>query len=289
MNLAFLILAHKNPEQLQMLVDYLHKNGSSVFVHIDKKSAGDFALFMEANKEKKNVFIYSRYKVYWGGYSQIRATFFLLEQAIKNYPFDFVSLLSGQDAPVQPLSAFEDFLKGHRNSAFLHWHKVPAADIWIDNGGLDRIQYFWITAFPKSLGFLFNRLLVVIHAIQKRMKILKKFDLPLFGGANWFVLNKEMAVYADRYVKEHPGFMRKFRNTRCADEIIMQTILLNSPYRDDIINDAMRFIDWESGPEYPRIFRSEDTSRLSKTKYFFARKFDIDVDVKVLENLYSSL
>src|SRR6476661_1477998 len=99
MNLAFLILAHKNPEQLQMLVDYFYKNKCAVFIHIDNKSADLFSDFIQRNSKKENVFVYTKYKVYWGGYSQIKATFFLLDQALKNSPFDFVSLLSGQDAP----------------------------------------------------------------------------------------------------------------------------------------------------------------------------------------------
>jgi hypothetical protein len=289
MNLAFLILAHKHPEQLQMLVDYLHKNNSSVFIHIDKKSTKLFERFIAENSGRANVNIYTNFTVSWGGYTQIRATFFLLEEALKKSPFDFVSLISGQDAPIKPLSKFSEFLKAHRNSSFVHWYKVPAYGTWADNGGLDRVQFYWFTGFPKSLGFFFNKLMVIVHRLQRRLKFYKKWNMPLFGGTNWFTLNKEMAVYALRYVKDHKGFFRKFRNTRCADEIILQTIMLNSPYREDIVNDMLRLIDWETGPEFPRTFREEDTRRLLESDKFFARKFDINVDRNVLENLYKSL
>jgi hypothetical protein len=289
MNLAFLILAHKNPEQLQLLVEFLHRNNAAVFIHIDRKNKDLFSGFVNANRDKKNVFIYTKYKVYWGGYSQIKATLFLLNEALSRSPFDFVSLLSGQDAPTAALSQFSEFLKPYRNSSFVHWHKVPAHGTWDGNGGLDRVNYFWVTAFPKSLGFFYNRLMVVVHAVQRRLKLFRKFGLPLFGGANWFTLNKEMAVYVSRYVKDHKGFFRKFRFTRCADEMIIQTILLNSPYREDIVNDTLRLIDWETGPEYPRIFRSGDTERLLASGKFFARKFDTAVDREVLEKLYRSL
>ncbi len=289
MNLAFLILAHKNPEQLQMLVDYLHRNKCAVFVHIDKKSEGLFANFVRNNRNRENVHIYLKYKVYWGGYSQIKTTFFLLNESLKKFPFDFVSLLSGQDAPVATIAAFAEKLKQHRNSSFVQWHKVPAHGTWDGNGGLDRINYIWFTAFPRSLAFFYNRVVNLTQALQKKFGVYKKMDLPLFGGANWFTLNKEMAVYASRYVRDHRRFFRKFRFTRCADEMIMQTILLNSPYRNDIVNDTLRFIDWNTGPEHPRILRAEDTERLMSSGHYFARKFDSSVDNEVLHNLYKSL
>jgi len=127
------------------------------------------------------------------------------------------------------------------------------------------------------------------QTFQRRLGLYRKMDLPLFGGANWFTLNKEMAVYVSRYVKDHKAFFKRFRFTRCADEMIIQTILLNSPYRNDIVNNPLRFIDWESGPQYPRIFTTEDADRLLKSDNFFARKFDSTVDKQVLETIYKSV
>jgi hypothetical protein len=286
---SFIILAHKNPEQLQKLCDYLLSCKCDVIVHVDKKVREDFKDFSHRNQGRAGLRIFSRFSVYWGSFNQIRATFFLLEEALKNTETDFVSLISGQDLPLQPILNFNSFLEKNKDRSFLSFQKIPEQSDWDGNGGLDRMELFWILAFPKKLGFIFNRLNVLIHLFQNKLGLRKKVKLQLYGGANWFTLNRAMATYAANYVKTNPGFLKLFRRSRCADEIILQTILLNSEFKNQISNDCLRFIDWSTGPEYPHIFRSSDQKRLETSQNFFARKFDEQVDAQIIDELYKRL
>lgn len=290
MKCAFLILAHKHPKQLQRLTDYLLANDCSVFVHIDSKAGKVFDQYTQNNSSRMNLYLYSEYAVYWGSFNQIRATFLLLERALKNSDFDFVSLISGQDVPIKSISKFQEYLSNNKDKSFIQYHPVPAYNNLADNGGLDRVRCFWITGgYPKVLTPFFNKGLVALHALQRWLKLYKKFDQPLYGGANWFTLNRLMAEYVIDFKNKNAGFFKKFRNTRCADEIIFQTILLNSLHKNNVKNEILRFIDWQNGPEYPRIFRSEDFERLLNHPAFFARKFDRDVDAKIIDQLYNRL
>lgn len=42
----------------------------------------------------------------------------------------------------------------------------------------------------------------------------------------------------------------------CADEIFLQTIAMMSPYKNNIVNDSLRYVDWNRGNPYT--FRNED-------------------------------
>ncbi|WP_308632392.1 beta-1,6-N-acetylglucosaminyltransferase, partial [Marinilactibacillus psychrotolerans] len=69
--LAYLILAHNDPTNLKRMIDALNEH-ADFFVHIDKKN--DEILFTELFQEYDNViFISDRYKIYWGGFSIIKA------------------------------------------------------------------------------------------------------------------------------------------------------------------------------------------------------------------------
>jgi hypothetical protein len=289
MKLAFLILAHKNPTQVQRLVDYLLENDCAVFIHIDKKNFLEFQEFIEFNSERRQLHMYSKYKVYWGSFNQIKATFYLLEEALKLSQWDFVTLLSGQDVPIKGLYEFKEFLSSHRENSFFSYHPVPEPQKFEGNGGLDRVELFWFTDFNKRTGFFFNKLNVILHFIQKKTGILRKPARQLYGGSNWFTLNREMAQFAINYIKNNERYFKSFKNTRCADEIILQTILLNSQYKEAIINDCLRYIDWKTGPEFPKVFKVSDISELTTNNAYFARKFDEEVDKEVISILYNKI
>ena len=107
----------------------------------------------------------------------------------------------------------------------------------------------------------------------------------------WLNLNQAACSYILDYVERNPSFLTRFRYTRISDEIFFQTILLGTGFqeKETILCDDMRYIDWESGPEYPRLLRSEDFKKCIQSGKFFGRKFDSSVDKEVIENILSYL
>jgi hypothetical protein len=69
------------------------------------------------------------------------------------------------------------------------------------------------------------------------------------------------------------------------DESFFQTVIMNSPYRNSVINNDRRHIEWRRGPEHPRIWRHEDLNELLSSNAFFARKFNADVDDRIIRAL----
>jgi hypothetical protein len=70
------------------------------------------------------------------------------------------------------------------------------------------------------------------------------------------------------------------------DEIFYQTILLNSPLQQTVVNDEVHYIAWPelSGP-HPDILGVPDFDRFMATDKLFARKFDATVDSTVLDRI----
>ena len=67
------------------------------------------------------------------------------------------------------------------------------------------------------------------------------------------------------------------------DELFVQTIAMNSPYRQNIANDSLRYIDWEHG--FPYSFTAEDYSLLMNSDKLFARKFDEKKDFQIVARI----
>ena len=91
--------------------------------------------------------------------------------------------------------------------------------------------------------------------------------------------------------------MRMCRYSNCADEVFLQTIVWNSAWRENLflsgvhlerpMERSMRLIDWEKGGPYT--WTIGDYEELSASEMMFARKFDIDVDERIIFKLATEL
>ncbi len=233
MKIAFLVLAHRYPNQLIKLMDtLLLYNESEVYVHIDKKSEELYKVISNKFQNKPNVFlIHNRYSVYWGSYNQILATVSLIKQANLNSSSEYFCLLSGQDMPIKPIKNYAEFLKREQKE-FVSWFKLPNNQ-WT-GGGLIRLQHFSFD-IPNH-PYLSNKINVLISKLQNIFKLYRPLKYEYYGGSNWFNLSKGAVNYICEFLNNHPKYLQHFKHTRCADEIFIQTILLNSTFNLNVVS-----------------------------------------------------
>jgi hypothetical protein len=158
--IAYLIVAHKNVQQLELLVESLSYDHNSVLIHIDKKSGLMKGPHLDCLKRMRNVTIISDYNIHWGSFNIVKATLRLLNIAYSEGRHDYYILLSGQDLPIKSNEFIENFLLSRFGVNFIECWKLPAKDIWRGNGGLDRLSLFWFR------GLLGNKFTKVMNAIQ---------------------------------------------------------------------------------------------------------------------------
>lgn len=83
-------------------------------------------------------------------------------------------------------------------------------------------------------------------------------------------------IYLIKFVNNNPYYYRFFKNSFIPDEIFFNTIIMNSPFKFNVENNLLRYVDWERGPEFPRSLRIEDYDRIVDSNMMMARKFDKD-------------
>jgi len=275
MTFAYLILAHKNPIQLQRLVKNLLSEEAFIFIHIDLKT--DEKPFVELLQHFKNViFCERRISVNWGGFSMVEATVSLIETMIIYIEKpDYVHLLSGQDFPLKNPEQIENFFKRNFGHNFIEYETLPKSD-WHLNG-MYRIEYDW---FIDSLGYQQASDLI---KYQKPKKFIS--GLIPYGGSQWWSLTGECVAWLYMQCRNSNEIFEFYKYTLCPDEMIFQTLLLYSPFKETLINTNLRKIDWLIKGEHPHIWLYNDIEILKKTPKFFARKFDENIDEQVLNKL----
>jgi hypothetical protein len=272
MTLAYLILAHANAPQLYRLVQKLTDSNTDIYIHIDEKANLQDFLFIA---QLPNVyFVTKREKVYWGAYSIVQATVNGFEQMLASgKPYDYITLLSGQDYPLKSNTAIIDFFKANTNKAFMEFYTVN--DVWQE--AIPRLNKYYLTNYPfagsTKLEILLNKLL------PKRQP---PKDLVFVGRSQWFSITLKQAKYIVTELKTNHKLRRYFSFTWGSDEFVFQTLLYNSPFRAQMVNDNLRYIDWSAGGASPKTFTIDDADILLQTDKLFARKFNEATDGEIL-------
>jgi hypothetical protein len=110
MKIAYIILAHKYPDQLIRLIERLDSDNTSFFIHVDKKTAeADYRKMLDL-RTRKNVHFIKRYNITWGSFGLISATLKGIQAVLASTsPCDYAFLLTGQDYPINLPGIFPIF------------------------------------------------------------------------------------------------------------------------------------------------------------------------------------
>ncbi|QJX47021.1 glycosyl transferase [Hymenobacter taeanensis] len=263
MRIAHLITAHANPSQLQRLIESLQHPDADFYLCIDGKVS--LEQFLPLTRLPRVTLISQRIPIHWGTYSIVQSTLLgVREILLTRQPYDYINLLSGSDYPLKPTASIHEYLAAHPRTAFInhraiytHW---PAAVYRIDHYDLGH----YAIPYRETFQALINR------ALPKRTLPNK---LEPYGGSAWFTIPPFCAQYVLEYLDKHPSVHRFFKFTWGADEVLFQTILANSPFRESMNTSDLRYIDWsEDGPS-PKVLTLDDALALQTTEAFWARKF----------------
>jgi len=276
---AYLIICHNNFEQLCLLLELLDDVRNDIYIHIDKKvKEPPFDMLRGAVRASGLEFV-ERVDVSWGGYSQIRAEMMLLEAAApKGYAY--CHLISGVDMPLKTqdeIHAFFDAL-GQRECVNLSPTQYA----------VDRVMYYYpLQDFvSRKKGFVFK----LLRGLQKLLVAAQRLlgfnrvrgqEQYFVKGSNWVDISGEFASW----ILDRKEWVEKtFKNSFCADELFVEAMLMQSPFKDRLYSDELRHIDWERG--WPYTFTKEDYALLCGSDMLFARKLDSNVDAEIVRLIY---
>jgi hypothetical protein len=224
-------------------------------------------------------------------------------------PYDWVVLLSGQDYPIRPLSAFRETLTRSPVDGYFYFFDPldPRAAAcgrmaWPANEAQDRYFYRYgslmddisvagriALKLPKMALALTQRYRINTSfglAVGRRAKAMPFCDrLRLYAGSYWHIIRRECAETLVRFADENPDVVDYFRHVVLPDEAFIQTVLVNTKtFR--LSPDDLRYYDFShSRHGNSKTLGPTDLAAAFASQCFFARKFDTAAHPEILDDL----
>ena len=314
MGLVYLILFHKEPDQLFRLIDTLNEGPVCFVVHVCK-NFDDFDSLEERARTYDNLVFCERERGTWGSYQTVKATFNGIEKAlIFSHEFSHIVLLSAQDYPLRSNREIQDFLQLNQGRTFMealecqpplnedgeYYH--PIKHQWTSRDESGRYKFFNLKIHKNfyvrlhdepdprgGLGAMFKYLL------RRSLATLvgaREFypELKPFFGPQWCIFSHEHCLYLHEHFPVHSSYHRYMQNVFCPDEMFFHTALMNSEHKEAIRNVCLHYTRWTEY-NHPDIFKRDCLEELQTAAVdkLFARKFDLDVDPVILDQIDAKL
>lgn len=302
MKIAYLIAAHSDPRQLRRLIDALDMGEDTwFFVHVDKKvRLQPFKHALNDLPIERVVLIKERIYTQWGGYSQCRYQQALMKNCLESgIIFDRIFFLSGLDYPIRSNEEILAYLEENAGRELIMGIdfttcKEPAwaqekvtryhffRDIHVSNVKVRKV--FTETAF-RLTGLLPWRKPNYIEREGEK--------LHLYKGSSWWCLSLDCLRYVYREMTQNPIYEHYFRYSLTPDEIMIQTIVFNSPFAAKAMLyegpypglPALTPLHYIEYVHYIETFTEKDFEKLVRSGKLFARKICSGTSDKLVEQL----
>lgn len=292
MNIAYLIAAHTDPIQLERLVNSLDNGKNDFYIHVDKKS--DQAEFVKLLGEREHVyFVKKRVKDYWGGLSHMMTLVALLDEAII-YPHDRLVYISGLDYPVWSNERMEQFYEQNPKRQLLCGYNLTHCK---DTIAPKKINHFAWWDVPIKNEKLFNKVRRKLNDFLEYIPHATSFKVDgkeweVFWGSDWWSMSYECAKYVIDTYHAHKEIYKFFKFTFCPSELWVQTIVANSPYRNEMnftdqfdfnIVTELELINYSDKGMY--IWQEKDFDTIVEADKMFIRKTTTAVSQGLYEKI----
>ncbi len=280
---AYLIIAHNNPWQLSILIELLDDKRNDIYVLIDVKSnLSENQLMYKPKYANLSVLKDPNRKIYWGGVSLIMAELYLLEIAQSQNHYRYYHLLSGMDLPLKTQDFIHSFF-GQTSKEFVGFddHHLKSAQWKTER------YHFFVEGFDYRNKKIYKYLRNGLVLIQKILFIKRKLEFAkYYHGSAFFSISH---TFAKHLIDKKSIIEKSYKYTICCEEVFIQTELMNSELERNTSlsiskgRENMRLIDWSRRKgNSPHTWRIDDFNEMVNSPYFFARKFDENVDKEII-------
>jgi len=308
MNINYIILAHKNPQQLKTLVEKLSTPHTFFYIHIDRSVAIE-PFINELKNQARVYFIKGREQGIWGDIGIVKATLNALQEITKKPDKGYCVLISGQDYPIKSNKQIDSFLQKNYGVNFIDIKTFDEAT-W-PNNGIDRIQYYKFNLSAERGNFIlipsvlskdfyinwkFN-IRIIIHLVKRKkipLIIIKRRKFPKsmrpYAGSQWWAIPIETAVKILAYLERDKRFLKYNTYSLVPDEFFFHSIIKHFASSDETmkIKPSITYVNWEkAGVPLPVTFTSEDIEELlnQPEEKLIARKFEMNANDKIFDLL----
>lgn len=260
---AFLITAHKDPRQLEFLIDKVQKYGP-VYVHIDKDSVLNFKTF----NPPANVFVSTQIPIRYSHFSMVRSILLLAREAL-NDGATRLSLISGDALPIASESEFYELLLSNLDIC----HNRSLKDNYDSQVDFHYYCRYFPSKYPQRLmpravNYLSRHWPIKINV----QKYLDPLDMKI--GSMWWSVTRETMIKSIEHHENNPNFAKYFMKSKHPGETFFQTLFAH--FSPNIRDEGTTYANWDT----PRVPHPGDLSveqlrnAFESRKFLFARKFE---------------
>ena len=284
MKMAILIQCHTKSDQVNKIINFFKDEDIDIYIHVDKKSN----IKLEINNNYNVYILDNSIDVRWGRFSQVEATLAMFNEVKKSKKsYNYIHLISGQDYPIKNLEYIKKFFS-NIDKQFIDYVKLPYKNL--TKHGEDRYKVYypqWIIDRPKCLWKRFLR--VLYREFVLRTRILERDTSNIsefYYGSQWMSITYGCMEYILEYINNNIKYYNFFKNSIYSDEMFFQTIILNSPFKNKVENNNLRYIDWSENLESPKNLQYTDIDYALKSDKIFARKIN---ELKIINYINEKL
>lgn len=287
---AYLIMAHHRMDLLQALVSALDHENNDLYIHVDRKCKE--VVNLTASKSK--VFMLKSMDVRWAGYSQVECEYRLLRFAfLSDEHYQYYHLLTGASFPIKSNQYIFDFFNAHNGKQFVGFDN--------NNDCYSRAKYrFLFNELGKPKTRLDYRLLSIRDAyiqLQQQCGVdrFRKFNMKFKKGLAYWSITESCVKYV---LEQQNEVKRMLKYSVSGDEVFMQTLLYNSPFKDSIYDMTNEFegcliaAAWKEYVGEERVgsnFLLADFDKLKNSDLLYALKFEGDEGGELIRQISSKL
>ena len=269
--ICWFIMVHQKPAQFEWLMSAIRNPEDLFLIHVDLKSRlglkrdrrGVMREVRRVCAGQPNVRLMRSRFTNWGGWSLSRMLLDAIGSALRTDDrwTHFINM-SGQCYPLKPLARIRQEIED--SAAAVRVEMRPFASLPADDWHLR-----WHPMFETPLKAL---------TLPGRRTPPSGFRLE-HKGSQWVILPRDFCEWLTRdpMTRRIRSYLRRLL---LSDELIMQTLADNSPFRDRLA-PYRRHIVWPG----PRVLDTTDLPAIVAGDAWIGRKFDLEHDAGVIETL----
>ncbi|KAA0129327.1 beta-1,6-N-acetylglucosaminyltransferase [Chryseobacterium sp. SN22] len=263
--IAYFIMVHHKPNVFKAMFEKIYTRDQFYLIHIDRKARAEFTEEIQLYLlQFPNAYLLESMNIVSGGFSVIQAELNAMEYLLNvSQDWDYFINLSGEDYPLRSQSIIRQFLKVNKGRNYLFYYD----------------QKFYR---PDTMQRIQNHFTELTHKISS-MVYKRDFmeGVTPYIGEKWFMLTKDTCVFLTNN-KRVMDFEDYYLHTLLPAESFFQTVLMNTEFRDIIVNDDKR-----ANIEKTCFRNSRHTGdfiqSLNDGNYLFIRKVNGKTDESILQ------
>ncbi|KAM3116121.1 beta-1,6-N-acetylglucosaminyltransferase [Phormidesmis sp. 146-33] len=290
LTIGFILLTHNKPHQIVRLVNTLNRmfDQPTIVCHHDFSKSD-----LPTDQLTGNVSLVNPHlQTGWGKFSVLEAALQALSSMYEaSTPPDWFVLLSGADYPIKPAKQILSDLASSSYDVYIRHTEIKYNDYDTPWQKLCYERYCSIQFRTLSLNrelHLTKRKIALKHPFITDPFLPFSKNFRCFAGEHWFCANRKAAEYLIEFHRAKPALASHYRRldsyTIAPEESYYHSIFCNAPHLN-VSQNHWRYIDWSTKACHPKTLLFEDLPKIQASSAHFARKFDVDTDAKILNEL----